>query len=298
MRSLHQCVACGRKRPSVTIARRVLGPLRLNSFFTLLGIASWKPYLSALLLPPVPLIVLMLIGARLILPRRGLGWTVILLTAVLTWMSATMAGAVFLARGLLDLPVPLSAARVAEIRAQVQAKEPIAIVVVGGGAYPLAPQYGMSDLTPTGLERLRYGVWLGRETGAPVAFTGGVGWGMPDGSTPEAQIAQRIATQEYGRPLKWIEDESRDTRQNALLTVALMKRQGIREVVLVTHDFHQPRALRAFEEAAQGALRVVPAPLGTLGRVPRDTFAWFPSNRGFTAVRQVLHEALGRLSGA
>jgi uncharacterized SAM-binding protein YcdF (DUF218 family) len=270
----------------------------VNQIITLLGLASWKPYLAALLLPPVPLILLMLIGARLILPRRGLGWTVILLTAILTWLSATTGAATLLARGLLNLPPVLGVSRVAELKAQVQAKQPIAIVVLGGGSYPLAPEYGVSNLAIAGLERLRYGLWLGRETGAPVAFSGGLGWAGAEGSTPEGQIAQRIATQEFGRPLKWVEDESRDTRQNAALTVALMKQHGIQTVVLVTHDYHQPRALRAFEEAAQGAIRIVPAPLGVLSIPPRTAMDWLPRESGFTAVRHVLHEAFGRLAGA
>lgn len=270
----------------------------MNQIFTLLGLASWKPYLSALLLPPVPLILLMLIGARLILPRRGLGWAVILLTAVLTWLGATTGTATLLARALLNLPPVLSTARIAEVKAQVQGRQPIAIVVLGGGSYPLAPEYGLSNLTTTGMERLRYGLWLGRETGAPVAFSGGVGWGQPEGSTPEGEIAQRIATQEFGRPLKWVEARSRDTRQNAALAVALMKQQGIGEILLVTHDYHQARALRAFEEAAQGAIRIVPAPLGDLASPPRTAFDWLPREAGFTAVRHVLHEAFGRLAGA
>lgn len=271
---------------------------RVNQIVTLLGLASWKPYIAALLLPPVPLILLMLIGARLILPRRGLGWTVILLTAVLSWFSATTGAATLLARGLLNLSPVLSPTRIADIKAQVQAKQPIAIVVLGGGSYPLAPEYGVSNLTKTGLERLRYGLWLGRETGAPVAFSGGLGWAGAEGSTPEGQIAQRIATQEFGRPLKWVEDQSRDTRQNAALTVALLKQQGIGEILLVTHDYHQPRALRAFEEAAQGSIRIVPAPLGELAIPPRRALDWMPRESGFTAVRNVLHEAFGRLAGA
>lgn len=274
-------------------------PPRVNHLVSLLGLASWKPFFSALLLPPVPLIVLMFIGARLILPRRGLGWSVILITAVLSWFSATTGAAALLARALLDMPPALGAARIAEIKAQVQAKQPIAIVVLGGGAFPLSPEYGVSNLTPTSLERLRYGVWLGRETGAPVAFSGGLGWAQVEGGTPEAQIAQRIATHEFGRPLRWLEDQSKDTRQNAALTVAMLRQQGIREIVLVTHDYHQPRAQRAFAEAAaQDGLRIVPAPLGILSMPQNKALDWIPGSAGFTSVQQVLHEAIGRLAGA
>jgi uncharacterized SAM-binding protein YcdF (DUF218 family) len=270
----------------------------VNQFFVLLGIAAWKPYLSVLILPPVPLIVLMLVGARLILPRRGLGWTLVLLSALLMWLGATTGTARLLAQALLEPTPALTADAIAGIRAQVQASLPIAIVVLGGGMRPLSPEYGLSNLTPLGLERLRYGLWLGHETGAPVAFSGGVGWGRDQGDTPEAQIAARIASQEFARPLKWIEDRSRDTRENAALTVALLKDQGIREIVLVTHDFHQPRARRAFEDAAQGALRIVPAPIATV-TLPSDTaFDWLPTESGFADVHHVLHEALGRLFGA
>lgn len=275
-------------------------PLALvNQLFVMLGIESWKPFVAALLLPPVPLIVLMLVGARLILPRRGLGWLLVLLGAALLWLSSTLAFGHFLGRSLLELPPALSQARVAELRAQVQAKQPIAIVVLGAGMEPLAPEYGVSNLTPTSVERLRYGLWLARETGAPVAFSGGVGWAQSEGGLPEAQIAARIAAKEFGLPLKWTEDRSRDTRQNAALSVALLKDQGIQQILLVTHDFHQPRALRAFRDAAQGStLQIVPAPLGTLAQNDAGKMAWVPTDRGFRTVHRVLHEAFGKLLGA
>ena len=54
----------------------------MNGLFELLGIQAWKPVLTALILPPVPFLVLLLVGARLILPRRGLGWFLIVLSVV------------------------------------------------------------------------------------------------------------------------------------------------------------------------------------------------------------------------
>jgi uncharacterized SAM-binding protein YcdF (DUF218 family) len=270
----------------------------VNQLVTLLGIESWKPFLAALLLPPVPWILLTLVGARLILSRRGLGWLIVLLSAAGLWLSSTSGMAHLLARGLLELSPALSQERVAELRAQVQAKQPIAVVVLGGGMQPLAPEYGVSNLSPASVERLRYGLWLGRATGAPVAFSGGTGWADPDGGTPEAEIAARIAAREFGQPLRWTEERSRDTRQNAALTVALLKTQGVRQVLLVTHDYHQPRALRAFREAARDTMEIVPAPVGTLALRASRTIDWFPTERGFREMRQVLREAVGRLSGA
>ena len=112
--------------------------------------------------------------------------------------------------------------RVRELRAEVQAKKPVAIVVLGAGVEPFAPEYGVSSLLYPSLERLRYGLWLARETGAPVAFSGGVGLGQPDAAA-EAKVAAKIAAEEFNRPLRWQEEDSRDTRENATRTLALLK---------------------------------------------------------------------------
>ena len=266
----------------------------MNSLFTMFGIEAWKPVLTALLLPPVPLLVLMLIGARLILPRRGLGWLVIIASVVLMWLSACSGTARLLSQAALHPPPPLTLDRTRELRAT---KTPTAIIVLGGGLEPFAPEYGVSSLSQVSLERLRYGVWLSRETGLPLGFSGGVGWAQPD-SKPEAQIAAQIAATEFGRPLKWVEDNSRDTRENALRTFALLRPQGIRHIVLVTSGSHMPRALRDFEAAAAGSVRIEAAPMGLARGTETAALTWMPTSKGITDVREILREVLGRLAGA
>ena len=164
----------------------------------------------------------------------------------------------------------------------------------------MSPEYGVSSLTNNAMERLRYGLWLGRETGVPVMFSGGVGWAQV-GSTPapEAQIAARIAAQDFGRPLKWTEERSRDTRENAIYSLTLLKEQGIRRVLVVTHQTHMPRAMRAFEQAAQGSgIAFEAAPVDVLNTPVTHWSSWMPSEGGLVQVRQVLHEFFGRLFGA
>ena len=56
-----------------------------------------------------------------------------------------------------------------------------AIVVLGAGRRLLAPEYGVAELSSMGTERLRYGVWLSRQTGLPLAFSGGVALGSDPG---------------------------------------------------------------------------------------------------------------------
>lgn len=264
----------------------------------MLGIETWKPVLTALLLPPVPFLVLLLLGARLLLPRRGLGWLVILFSVAMLWLGSTTGAAQFLSQFVLHPPGALTSSRIKELKAET--RQPAAIVVLGSGMEPYAPEYGVSNLTRHSVERLRYGIWLGRETGIPVAFSGGVGWVLPEEGKTEAQVASQIAAQEFGRPLKWLEDKSRDTRENAAFSIALLKPLGIKRIVLVTHGWHMPRAVRAFEEAAgKGSdIQIEAAPMGLARAVEATSLTWIPSTHGITEVRNIVRELYGRIAGA
>jgi uncharacterized SAM-binding protein YcdF (DUF218 family) len=263
----------------------------------MLGIESWKPILAALLLPPVPFLLLTLVGARLLLPRRGLGWLLIVTSVVLLWLSACSGAARGIAQLMLQPPVALSIDRVHELRAEVAARKPVAIVILGGGVEPFAPEYGVSSLQYASLERLRYGLWLGRETGAPIAYSGGIGWAQQD-AAPEARIAAKIAAEDFNRPIKWVEEDSRDTRENASRTLALLRPAGIDHIVLVTHGYHMPRAVRAFSEAAGPDIRIEAAPMGLAHKLELPALDWMPSARGFVLMRQVLRELVGKVAGA
>lgn len=267
----------------------------MNSVFILLGFESWKPVLTALLLPPVPLLLLLLFGARLIPSRRGMGWFLMLTGVALLWLTACTGSSRLLTQFVLQPPPALGTDRIKALKAQ--AKGSTAIVVLGGGVEAFAPEYGVSSLQHASLERLRYGIWLSRQTGLPLAFSGGVGWGQTD-SKPEARVAAQIAATEFGLPLKWVEENSRDTRENAQRSVALLKPAGIRHIVLVTHGWHMPRSMHAFEAAAGGEPSIEAAPMGLSKGNELPALAWIPSSRGTTEVREILRELLGRLAGA
>ena len=268
----------------------------MNDLLLTLGIESWKPLLAALVLPPVPFVLLILAGARLMFRRRLLAWLLVLLGSAGSWMACTQAVGLGLTRWLLQPPPALSLSAIGDLKRAPKT----AIVVLGGGRWLLAPEYGVSTLKARSVERLRYGVWLARETGLPLAFSGGIGHGSPAGPT-EAEIAARVAEREFGHKLRWQESESRDTRENAIKTVALLRPQGIEHIVLVTHDYHMRRALKNFEAAAaqaQEPLRISPAPMGLSAGNRLDAIDWLPSAEGFEKTRLALHEWLGRILGA
>ena len=278
-------------------------PRDVNNLLILLGLETWKPLLTALVLPPVPLLLLVLIGARTILPRRGLGWLIIVVSVGLLWASACTGTARVLNTYVLHPPAALSAERIKELRDDAKgdpkgdAKSQTAIVILGGGLEPFAPEYGAGNLSHTSLERLRYGIWLSRQTGLPTAFSGGVGWAQPD-ATPEARIAANIAATEFSRPIKWVEDNARDTHENAGRSVALLRAAGIKHIVLVTHAVHMPRALHEFETAAGTSLRVEAAPMGLARDVELPSLRWVPSGLGAIQVREILRELVGRVFSA
>lgn len=273
----------------------------MQEVFTFLGLEPLKPYLTALLLPPVPLLLLALVGARIILRRRGLGWLLLLAAVTLLYLSTVRATAVVLHDQGLRPPPPLAADRIAQLKAEARSGPATAIVVLGGGRRAFAPEYGVADLNPTSFERLRYGAWLARQTGAPMAFTGGVGWAALDrtniGAT-EAEIAARIAKTEFELPLRWVEGASRDTRENAILTIKPLREAGVRRVLLVTDSWHMPRALREFQQQAGSDITIEPAAMGYVrlqGTVAED---WLPSGAGMLDVRSVARELLARLLGS
>ena len=264
-----------------------------------LGIEGWKAYIGPLLLPPVPLLWLVLAGAWLMQRRRLAGWILVMTGCAGIWLSCTQAAGHYLLHGLLKPPAALTSAQVVALRGAPDT----AILVLGGGRSPLREEYGTADLHPRGIERLRYGTYLARTTGLPLGFSGGVGWGAGPGGTDssEAAVAARIAAAELGVPLRWQEARSRDTRENAALSVPMLRASGVRRIVLVTHGYHMPRALRAFKQAAAtqpAGLVIVPAPMGLGGEGALRAMDWMPSLTGIEQTRLALHELLGRWLGA
>lgn len=261
----------------------------------MLNLQSWKPLVDVLVLPPVPLLFLVLVGIRLLARRRGLGFMVVMLALSGLWLSACSGTARLIQDHLLHPGPALSLERITQLR-ELGREKPVqtAIVVLGGGRRSLAPEYGMSNLNTLSMARLRYGLWLSRETGLPVAFSGGVGW-RDDGEASEADIAARIAEREFNRQLKWIENTSRDTRENAGRTVPLLKADGITHLVVVTHANHVPRAQFHFKDVAKGAMTITMAPIEFDQAHYDALFSWLPSAQGMQTVRHNLHEAVGLL---
>ena len=268
----------------------------MNDLFASWGFSGWKPWLEALLLSPLPLLVTALVGGWM-LYRRVRGGMAVLLAGVLgLWAASTIALGTTLIQRLTRPPAALDERAIASLKGAPRT----AIVVLGAGRRWMVPEYGGADLKPLTVERLRYGLYLARRTGLPVAYSGGLGWGAVPGPT-EGEVAQAVATRDFGIALRWIETRSRDTAENASASVALLHAAGIDRIVIVTHGFHQQRARAAFARAAsrQGiAMTLVSAGVGLRTGREIDLGDFLPGAQGLALTQLALHEWLGWMAGA
>ncbi len=258
-----------------------------------------RPLLASLLIPPAPLVFLLAVGVLLFRSRPLLGGALAAASATLLWLCSTVGMAQILVPALLDPPAFLTPTRIEALRDSHAAKpSTTAIIVLGSGIFQSAPEYQGPNLTDHSLERLRYGIWLSRKTSIPVGFAGGVGWAGEPGAS-EAQTARQIAESEFHHPLRWIEDQSRDTLENARFSVAMLRKDGVRHVIVVSSALQSRRAMRAFTTAAVGAgMMIEAAPMSGAVRLDSAIYNWIPTPYGAGLVPTILREWAAYLAGA
>lgn len=239
-----------------------------------------KKLLTALILPPTGPVLLALFG--LWLSRRKSR----------RWQHAGVALATVSLLGLIALAMPVvgkalmpASAPQAPISADALRRAE-AIVILAGGTYYGAPEYGGDTVGSASLVRGRYGAKLARETGLPVLVSSGA----PLGGKPEADALRELLENELRVKVRWVENRSRDTAENASLSAPILRADGISRIALVTHASHMPRAAALFR--AQG-LEVLPAPTGFQIASPSGVEDFLPRKLGPS--REALHEHLGRL---
>ena len=95
---------------------------------------------------------------------------------------------------------------------------------------------------------------------------------------------------DFAVPVTWADDQSRTTYENALYTAQLLSPDHITKIVIVTHAWHMPRALWAFERVG---LKPLPWPAPrTFVRLHRiDDF--LPSIAALHDTSFALHEMIG-----
>ena len=90
----------------------------------------------------------------------------------------------------------------------------------------------------------------------------------------------------------FIEDRSRNTRENALESSQIIARHGWRTLLLITSAVHVERALGCFRDVGVTP-DVLPAER-TAGRLERE--GWLPRRQAIPVTRAALHEFIGRIT--
>jgi uncharacterized SAM-binding protein YcdF (DUF218 family) len=239
-----------------------------------------KKILEALLLPPLGPLLLIACGLWLARRRRIGGLLAALGLLVLTALSVPAVANALLRAQEDFAPLTLDVIGNAQ-----------AIVVLGGGSNYAAPEYGGDTVNAHSLQRLRYAAMLQRRSGLPLLVTGGA----PFGGHPEALSMKAVLEKEFAVKVRWVESASLDTIENAKFSAPILKNNGIQRIVLVSHAWHLPRAVAAFER--QG-FTVIPAPTGFTRDSPSLLENLLPSAFALEKSRTALNEWLGRLLAA
>jgi len=185
--------------------------------------------IAAFLLPPLSLFLILALGIFLLYRRHKLAKPLIFIAFSLLWIVSTP----YFAESALHW---LEARTVALGSQQPKSQTADAIVILGGGTYFHAPEYAGGDtVSDATLVRLRYGAKLQRETGKPVLVTGGKPLGN---SISEAQQMRASLEQDFQVPVRWIEDASDNTFDNARYSFHTLQKAGIKKIYLITHAWH------------------------------------------------------------
>lgn len=241
--------------------------------------ATYNYLFGALLLPPTSLLLLALTGLWIARrrPRAGRALSGAAVIALLALSLGVVAEQLI---ATLETP-PLKSEQLEGVQA---------IVVLAGGRNRAAPEWGGETVNQFSLKRLRYGAHLARSTGLPLLVTGGdpERW-----RTAEAELMRDVLVREFGVTPRWVETNSDTTRENALFSAKLLKRDGIERIALVTSAFHLPRAVPQFRASG---LEVVPAATDYLARPTLVLQHFFPTAESLRISSIALREwlAIGR----
>jgi uncharacterized SAM-binding protein YcdF (DUF218 family) len=232
--------------------------------------------LAALLMPPGILLVILAVALALTWRRPPVARALV----VTVWLALYALSTPYLGNFLLQLlqPAPLDAR---------SDRSGQAIVVLGGGTYFDAPEYGGSTVNSMGLVRVRYAAYLHRALRAPVLTSGGA---LSRNDISEAQAMKQVLEREFQVPVTWVEETSKNTLENARGSLHVLGPAGIKRIYLVTHAWHMPRARYAFEAAG---FSVIPAPTG-YAMVPSPAVLTFmPSAQALFNSSTFFHEVIG-----
>ncbi|MFC7668642.1 YdcF family protein [Hymenobacter humi] len=240
-------------------------------------------FLDVVLLPTVWLLALLLAALLARQPRQR-QWLLAALVLLLVGTNTALVNEALLAWE--RPPVPLSA---------LPSRSDAAVLLTGITEVDKSPHDRV--YLQHGADRLTNALWLYRAGRVRVIIiSGGSGAVLEKAHTEAADLATLLRLAGVPNRAILVEDQSRNTRENASFTKRLLAAHpDIKSLVLVTSAFHERRALGCFEKVG---LRPVPFPAGFLSedRRPTPDFWLLPSPEPLKNLSILLHEIAGWLT--
>jgi uncharacterized SAM-binding protein YcdF (DUF218 family) len=261
---------------------------------------SWalRNFIAELLMPPGIWILCLLLLIFFIKKYDRLKKSFITLGLIMIWITSTNYFAnhfTNLAGVLLEWPSPLDQSKLLSSNFSNYTLKPQAIVILGGGRRKGAlevAEYQNQDVSSQTMERLRLGARLAKLTDIPVLVSAGAPDRVSKNELTESEIMKLVMQNELGIKVKWVENQSNTTEENAIYSAILLKNEGIQNIFLVTHFWHMPRAKVIFEKVG---LNIVEAPIGFYQKQETTPLDFYPGSEGIQQTRWVWHEVLGNL---
>jgi uncharacterized SAM-binding protein YcdF (DUF218 family) len=246
---------------------------------------SWLSYSS--LIPPNLFILLTVIGLVIAWRWTRLGLVVATLGGALLYLVSTPVVADYLIGSVKDLAG--------------------AIPVLPSGAPPgaiivLSADYRKSDtpdqsftVGPMTLERLADAAREERRLGLPVLVSGGTPNGLDDSL---AGMMSTVLEDDFRVPVRWREDRSRTTFENAAFSADILRRAGVPSALLITHCRDMARALWSFYAVGYPVIPAICSPQQTGRRGPDESSSlsvssFFPQVPSLLVSYRALHELIG-----
>lgn len=203
----------------------------------------------------------------------GLSW-------VLTW---SLPGTSIWMGGLLERAYPA-----ADTTALPQAD---AIIVLGGNTANNRGNWFLPHEKDSAISRLDTAEHLYRAGKAPILLLSG---GALEGDVSEAQgLAYLLKQRGIPDSAILLDNQSRNTYENAYYSKQEMQKRGLKTALLVTSALHMPRSVAVF---AQQGISVIPAsnpPQIYLNGNEPGISKWWPNLRALDASRSILKEYIG-----
>lgn len=247
---------------------------------------SWISYSS--LVPPNLFILLTGIGLALAWRWTRLGLTVATVGGALLYLASTPVVADYLIGSVKTLAGAIPV---------LPSEAPPGAIIVLSADYRRSDTPGQSyTVGPLTLERLAEAARAERRLGLPVLVSGG----RPDGIDDSlAGMMSTVLQDDFGVSVRWREDRSLNTYENAAFSADILRRAGVASALLITHCRDMARALWSFYAVGYPVIPAICSPRQAGQRRPDDEAQslsasdFFPQVPYLLASYRALHELIG-----